>query len=212
MYKSNFCIAVNSTKTQLPRTFDVRDYDVCVSDISVKALCNIPQCVIVVKADEQVYDIAIPESSRVSPESILDMLIDKLSFYAEVNLDVHKYLQFNCHKGVTKIIFPHTLAYILGLGSFEVSGDFKAKFAVDPCLFLKRIFVASHIAQPTVVNGTYLPLIYCGSPNNSVVTPTYFPVSLCQLNEIDLKVYDSNLQPVSLDYANFNVMMHFRSP
>lgn len=188
MYKPNFSIAVNSTKTQLPQTFDVRDYDVCVSDISLKSLCNIPGCVVVVKADDNAYDVDIPEANCSTPESILDILVEKLSFYAYIRLDVHKHLMFSCHKGVSKIIFPYTLACILGLGQFEVPGDFKAKFAVDHCVFLRRIFVASHIAQPTVVNGKFIPLIYCGSPDNSVAVPTYFPVSLCQLSEIEIKL------------------------
>lgn len=212
MHKPNFCVAVNSVNTQLPRTFDVRNYNVCVSDISFSGLCNIPKCTIAVHADNSIYDILIPACKRQTPQAILDLLIEKLELFAEITLEVHDILRVKCHENVSKIVIPEKLRKIIGLSNQEIVSTQTAEKAVDPQVLVRRIFVASHIAEPTVVNGVYVPLIYCGPSENKVVMPTYFPVSMCQMSSIDLTVFDSNLEPISLDFTSFNVMMHFQSP
>ena len=59
MYKPNFTLGVNAPSQPLPKTFIVENYDVCVSDVSISALCNVPKSTIIVHADGSVYDISI---------------------------------------------------------------------------------------------------------------------------------------------------------
>lgn len=212
MNKPNFSLSVNSTQTPLPRAFDVRGFDLCVSDVSMSALRNIPKSTVIVYADDTIYDVVFESKSCPSSIAVLDYIHDKLRHYLDIQLDVHGHMKFTVLPNVSKVFFPYKLAQILGMGTYEIIEDTMGVRPVDPTLFLKRIYIASPIVEPSVVNGFYAPIIYFGPADQIVSTPTYFPLAISQLSHIELKILDSTYDAVDLDFSTLNVMFHFRSP
>lgn len=184
----------------------------CVSDISMLDLPNIPKSMVIVHADEAVYDVFIPAKRCIGRETICSLLREHLDHYMTFDLNEDYTLKLTLKSGVTKVIFPFKLSQILGLGVVEVERDHVALRPVDPMLFIRRIFVTSSIVAPSIVNGSFAQVIYYGPSNHTVSTPTYFPLALCQVSAIDLTIRDSVLDRIDADFDVINVMFHVRSP
>lgn len=197
-------IICDSLKCYLPKTVNVSGKTARVTYFYVDRLLNIAESLVVVHADDTIYEVKIPSSHCKTADRLVGILNEKLKYFAQFSLDTFNVLQTKLRKNCSKIEFPSKLLKILG---------FNGLYPVDPELYTRSLIVCAPIVENSLVGVGFLPTLCTTHPSaHQIREPIHRRVVVETVNFFELQLYDASLDPVELGAGPCLITIAFQNP